>query len=30
MHRLRHYDYYSSSAYIKPYAAVSLKRGAAL
>jgi polysaccharide biosynthesis transport protein len=30
MHRLRHYDYYSSSAYIKPYAAVGLKRGAAV
>ena len=30
MHRLRHYDYYSSSAYIKPYAEVGLKRGAAL
>jgi polysaccharide biosynthesis transport protein len=30
MHRLRHYDYYSSSAYIKPYAEVGLKRGAAI
>ena len=30
MHRLRHYDYYSSSAYIKPYAEIGLKRGAAL
>jgi len=30
MHRLRHYDYYSSSAYIKPYATVGLKRGAAV
>ena len=30
MHRLRHYDYYSSSAYIKPYAEMSLKRGAAV
>ena len=30
LHKLRHYDYYSSSAYIKPYAEASLKRGAAL
>jgi succinoglycan biosynthesis transport protein ExoP len=30
LHRLRHYDYYSSSAYIKPYAEIALKRGAAL
>jgi exopolysaccharide transport family protein len=30
LHRLRHYDYYSSSAYIKPYAEIGLKRGAAL
>ena len=30
LHKLRHYDYYSSSAYIKPYAEMSLKRGAAL
>jgi polysaccharide biosynthesis transport protein len=29
LHRLRHYDYYSSSAYIKPYTDVSLRRGAA-
>jgi polysaccharide biosynthesis transport protein len=30
LHKLRHYDYYSSSAYIKPYAEMSLKRGAAV
>ncbi|MDQ8729773.1 AAA family ATPase [Bradyrhizobium sp. LHD-71] len=30
LHRLRHYDYYSSSAYIKPYTDFSLRRGAAL
>lgn len=30
LHKLRHYDYYSSSAYIKPYAEMSLRRGAAL
>lgn len=30
LHRLRHYDYYSSSAYIKPYTDASLRRGAAL
>jgi succinoglycan biosynthesis transport protein ExoP len=30
LHRLRHYDYYSSSAYIKPYGDSGLKRGAAL
>ncbi len=30
MHRLRHYDYYSSSAYIKPYGEARLKRGAAV
>jgi exopolysaccharide transport family protein len=30
LHRLRHYDYYSSSAYIKPYAESGLTRGAAL
>jgi exopolysaccharide transport family protein len=29
LHRLRHYDYYSSSAYIKPYGSAALKRGAA-
>jgi succinoglycan biosynthesis transport protein ExoP len=29
LHRLRHYDYYGSSAYIKPYAEIALKRGAA-
>lgn len=29
LHRLRHYDYYSSSAYIKPYTDISLRRGAA-
>lgn len=29
LHRLRHYDYYSSSAYIKPYAEAGLRRGAA-
>jgi exopolysaccharide transport family protein len=30
LHRLRHYDYYSSSAYIKPYGEAGLKRGAAI
>jgi capsular exopolysaccharide synthesis family protein len=30
LHRLRHYDYYSSSAYIKPYTDASLRRGAAV
>jgi exopolysaccharide transport family protein len=30
LHRLRFYDYYSSSAYIKPYADTALSRGAAL
>ena len=29
LHRLRHYDYYRSSAYIKPYADAGLRRGAA-
>lgn len=30
LHRLRHYDYYSSSAYIKPYTEIGLRRGAAV
>jgi polysaccharide biosynthesis transport protein len=30
LHKLRHYDYYSSSAYIKPYTDAGLRRGAAI